>query len=77
MEDKGVEYYPLKLYENHQTIIKYREIIFFADSPICIKFFDEFWKQLVINENVFDQKLMKEAVKKIAAKHVVKAKKMQ
>ena len=36
------------------TIIKYREIIFGADNPICIKYLDELLKQQVIDESVYD-----------------------
>ena len=34
------------------TIIKYKEIIFGADSPICIKCLDKLWKEQVIDEKV-------------------------
>ena len=47
------------------TIIKNKEIIFWADSPICTKCLDELWKQHVINEKVYDQKLMDDAVRKL------------
>ena len=36
------------------TIIKYSEIIFEADNPICIKYLDELLKQQVIDESVYD-----------------------
>ena len=48
------------------TIIKYKEIIFGKDSPICIKCLDELRKQQVIDEKVYDQKLMDGAVRKLA-----------
>ena len=48
------------------TIVKYKEIIFGVDSPICIKCLDKLWKQQVIDEKVYDQKLMDDAVRKLA-----------
>ena len=48
------------------TIIKYKEITFGARSPICIKCLDELRKQQVINEKVYDQKLMDDAVRELA-----------
>ena len=48
------------------TTIKYKEIIFGAGSPICIKCLDELRKQQVIDEKVYDQKLMDDAVKRFA-----------
>ena len=48
------------------TIIKYKEIIFRVDSPICIKCLDELQKQQVIDGKVYDQKLMDDALRKLA-----------
>ena len=48
------------------TIIKYKDVIFGADSPICIKCLDELRKQQVISEKVYDQKLMDDAIRKLA-----------
>ena len=45
-----------KKYQGH--IIKYKEIIFGADSPICIKCLDEPRKQHVIDKKMYDQKLI-------------------
>ena len=47
------------------TIIRYKEIIFGADNSICKKCLDELWKQQVINEKVYDQKLMDDAIMKL------------
>ena len=38
------------------TIIRYKEIVFGADSPICIKCLDELRKQQVINEKPYESK---------------------
>ena len=48
------------------TIIKYKKIIFGVDRPISIKFLDELKKQQVINKKVYDQKLMNDALRKLA-----------
>ena len=47
------------------TIIKYQEIIFGADSPICMKCLDEIRKQQVIDKRVYDQSLMDDTVRKL------------
>ena len=39
-------------------ITNYKEIIFGPDSPVCITCLDELRNQLVIDEKVYDQKLM-------------------
>ena len=48
------------------TIIKYKEIIFGVDSPICIKCLDELRKQQVINEKVYHGKHMDDTVRRLA-----------
>ena len=48
------------------TIIKYKEIIFGADIPICIKCLDELRKQQIIEEKVYDQKLVGNAIRRLA-----------
>ena len=48
------------------TITKYKEIVFGADSPACVACLDELQKQQVINKKVYDQKLMDDAVRKLA-----------
>ena len=48
------------------TIIEYREIIFGADTPICMTGLDELRKQQVIDKKVYDQKLMNDTLRKLA-----------
>ena len=55
----------LQKYINN-TIIKYKETMFATDSPICIKCLDEFRKQQLIDEKVYDQKLMNGGVRKLS-----------
>ena len=40
------------------TIIEYKEIIFGADSPACMACLDELRRQQIMDEKVYDQKLM-------------------
>ena len=48
------------------TIIEYREIVFGADTPICMTCLDELRKQQVIDKKVYDQNLMDDTVRKLA-----------
>ena len=48
------------------TITKYKEIIFGADTPACMACLDELRKQKVIDEKVYDQKLMDDTVRNLA-----------
>ena len=48
------------------TIKKYKEIIFGPDSPTCMACLNELRKKQVIDEKVYDQKLMEDTVKKLA-----------
>ena len=48
------------------TITGYRDIIFGADTPICMACLDELKKQQVIDKKVYDQKLMHDTVRKFA-----------
>ena len=48
------------------TITKFKDIIFGADSPICIKCLDELRKQQVIDKRVYYEKLMDDTVRKLA-----------
>ena len=54
------------------TIIKYKETIFDADSPIFIRCLDKRRKQQVINEKVYDKKLMNDAIRKLACDELQK-----
>ena len=48
------------------TIIKYKEIIFALDGPICIKCLDELRKQQVIDDNVYTKNRMDDAAREAA-----------
>ena len=48
------------------TITEYKEIIFGEDTPTCMAALDELRRQKVIDEKVFDQKLMDDTVRKPA-----------
>ena len=48
------------------TITKYKDIFFGADSPACMACLDELWKQLVIDQKAYDQKLMDYTLRKLA-----------
>ena len=47
------------------TITKYKDIIFGADSPACMAFLDELRRQQVINKKVYEQKLMADTLRKL------------
>ena len=51
------------------TITKYKEFTFGVDSPICTKYFDELLKQQIIDKEVYHQKLMVDAVRKLTWKY--------
>ena len=46
-------------------IIKYKEIIFGPDSPACVSCLNELRKKQVIDEKVYDQKLMDDMLRKL------------
>ena len=48
------------------TITEYKEIIFGPGTPACMMCLDELWRQQVIDEKVYDQKLMDDTVRKLA-----------
>ena len=48
------------------TIAKYKDIIFGADTPACMTCLNELRKKQVIDEKVQDQKLMDDTVRKLA-----------
>ena len=48
------------------TITGYKKIIFGSDTPACIACLDELQKQQVIDQKIYDQKLMKDIVRKLA-----------
>ena len=48
------------------TIKVYKEIIFGSDTPICMECLDEFWRQQIMDQHVYDQRLMDDPMKKLA-----------
>ena len=40
------------------TITKYKEIIFGSDTPSCMAYLDELRKQQIIDQKMYDQKLI-------------------
>ena len=48
------------------TIKGYKEIIFGSDTPACMACLDELRKQQIIDQHVYDQKLMDEMIRKLA-----------
>ena len=48
------------------TITGYKKIIFGSDTPACIACLDELQKQQVIDQKIYDQKLMEETMRKLA-----------
>ena len=46
-------------------LVKHKGIIFDVDSSICKNVLDELLKQQVIDKNVHDQKVMRDAVRKL------------
>ena len=54
------------------TIAMYKEIIFGSDTPVCVTCVDELRKQQVIDQHVYDQKLMKDTTTKLAWKGLQK-----
>ena len=49
-----------------ETITKYKEIIFGSDTPACMACLDEHRKQQIIDQKIYDQKLMEDTVRKLA-----------
>ena len=72
----------MKLYENKRrkktkekkkpqeaikdTIKRYKEIIFGSDTPVSMARLDEPRKQQIIDQKIYDQKLMEDTVRKLA-----------
>ena len=48
------------------TIKGYKEIIFGSDTPVCMTCLDELPKQQIIDQHVYDQRLMDEMMRKLA-----------
>ena len=48
------------------TITMYKEITFVSDTPVCMACLEEFRKQQVIDQKIYDQKLMEDTMRKLA-----------
>ena len=48
------------------TITKYKRIIFRLDTPACMACLDELQKQQIIDQKVYDQRLMEDTARKLA-----------
>ena len=48
------------------TITEYKEIIFGSDTPVCMACLDELRKQQIIDQHVYDQRLIDDTVRKLA-----------
>ena len=48
------------------TITEYKEIIFGSDTPVCMACLDELQKQQIIDQHVYDQRLIDDMVRKLA-----------
>ena len=56
-----------ELEEAIKDIIKgYKEIIFGSDTPVCMACLDELRKQQIIDQHVYDQRLMDDTIRKLA-----------
>ena len=49
-----------------ETITNCKEIIFGSDTTTCTAFLDELRRQQVIDQTVYDQKLMEDTMRKLA-----------
>ena len=49
-----------------ETIKGYKEIIFGSDTPVYMRCLDELRKQQIIDQHVYDQKLMDDMIRKLA-----------
>ena len=47
------------------TIKVYKEIIFGSDTPFCMTCLDELRKQQIIDQHVYDQRLMDDTIRKL------------
>ena len=48
------------------TIKRHKGIIFGSDTPICMACLDKLRKQQIIDQYVYDQKLMDDTIRKLA-----------
>ena len=54
------------------TIKGYKQIIFSSDTPVCMACLDELRKQQIIDQHVYDQKLMDDTIRKVAGEGIQK-----
>ena len=54
------------------TIKVYKEIIFGSDTPVCMACLNELRKQQIIDQYVYDQKLMDDMIRRLAWKGLQK-----
>ena len=54
------------------TITMYKEIIFGSDTLACVACLEELRKQQIIDQHVYDQRLMEDTVRKLAWKGLQK-----
>ena len=48
------------------TIKEYKEITFGSDNPVCMACLDELRKQQIIDQHLYEQKLMDDMIRKLA-----------
>ena len=48
------------------TIKRYKEITLYSDTPACVACLDELRKQQIIDQKVYDQTLMEDAMRKLS-----------
>ena len=48
------------------TITRYKDIVFGSDTPSCMACLEEVQRQQVIDQHVYDQKLMEDTMRKFA-----------
>ena len=48
------------------TIIEYKEIIFGLDTPACMACLYELWKQQIIDQKMYDQRLIDDTIRRLA-----------
>ena len=58
--------------ELEEAIKGYKEIIFGSDTPACMVYQDELQKQQIIDQHVYDQRLMDDTLRKLAWKGLQK-----
>ena len=54
------------------TITMYKEIIFGSDAPACMACIDELRRQQIIDQKIYDQKLIEDTIRKLAWKGLQK-----